>query len=476
MWLTLERDSIVPMGRQIYEAVKAMILRGELAAGERLPSSRSLARELDVSRNTALDAYDRLLAEGYLVARHGSGTVVADGIATDEMESGGSRRDLSVGGERPVAADAGVIDFSSGIPDVAVFPRKDWGTVYRRACESLPDSAFRYAAAEGVWALREAIAAWLFRVRGIRTVPGRIMITSGSTQGLSLISGILYRKGTTVLVEDPVHKGLVSVVGRAGYTITGIPADEYGMDTARLDGLGSDLAKNVSFAYVTPSHNYPLGGILPVQRRQSLIRFVKRAGCYIVEDDYDSEFRYSGAPVSSLYELAPEKVIYLGSFSKILTPAMRLGFAILPHALVDEWKPEKKYSDVHTDALSQYALAAFIDSGALERHIWKMKKRYGRKREHLIQCLKRHFGDGFTITGEAAGLHLVAGFPGVDFTGGLTRELLLRGIWVVPVEDHSICRDGSHAHEIVLGYSHLSASDMEKGIAILSGALGSGAG
>lgn len=207
-----------------------------------------------------------------------------------------------------------------------------------------------------------------------------------------------------------------------------------------------------------------MGGILPIQRRQALIRFAHEAGCLIVEDDYDSEFRYEGAPVSSLYELAPDTVIYLGSFSKILAPATRLGFAIIPDSMLEAWRPEKMYTDIHTDALSQYALAAFINNGGLERHTWKMKKLYRRKREHLLRCLSENFGKDFEVSGQSAGLHLVAGFPGVAFTEKVLVDLYERGIKVVPVESYSLCRDGAHAHEIILGYSYLSEEEMAQGV------------
>lgn len=236
------------------------------------------------------------------------------------------------------------------------------------------------------------------------------MITSGSTQGLRIVAGLLRGDGDTVLVEDPVHTGLLEVVARAGYAVEGLRADERGMDTSALETFSRQKAACIAFAYVTPSHQYPLGGVLPVQRRQALISFAQEFGCRIVEDDYDSEFRYEGAPLSSLYELAPETVVYLGSFSKILAPAMRLGFAIVPETLQEPWRREKLYTDVHTDALSQHALAAFISGGGLERHIWKMRKLYQRKRARLLQSLARHFGDRFEVRGQAAGLHLVAAF------------------------------------------------------------------
>ncbi|CAK7034142.1 MAG: HTH-type transcriptional regulatory protein GabR [Desulfovibrio sp.] len=472
MWLELEAESGLPLSRQIYKRVKTLILHGDLKAEERLPSSRALSKELGVARNTVLEAYDQLLAEGYLEARHGSGTTVAKGISAVPPLPGTTQTPFTLSSERP--ADANVINFRSGIPDLDAFPQKEWARLYQRTCDALPASAFRYCEPGGIWELREAIAAYLFRVRGIRAVPERIMITSGSTQGLWLVSRLLRRENSVVVVEDPVHRGLMEVIAKTGHSIRGIQVDAYGMNTAALavsSGAGFDVGQPVAFAYVTPSHQYPLGGILPIQRRQALIHFAQEAECLVVEDDYDSEFRYEGAPVSSLYELAPDTVIYLGSFSKILAPAIRLGFAIIPETMLEAWRPEKMYTDVHTDALSQYTLAAFINSGGLERHIWKMKKLYKRKREYMMRCLSRNFGDQFEIRGQAAGLHLVAGFPGIAFTENVVDDLYMRGIKVVPVESYSLCRDGAHAHEVILGYSHLSEDEVSRGVSILRDGL-----
>ncbi len=464
MWVALDADNKLPLARQLYEHIKKMIWHGDMTAGEKLPSSRALSRELGVSRNTVLEAYDQLIAEGYLNTRHGSGTVVAEGIATGVCHEAPVSNDDDVLLEK--TEQPTIVNFRSGIPALAEFPQAEWARTYQQRCATLPASAFGYCEPAGVWELREAIARYLFRSRGIRCPPQRIMITSGSTQGLSLVARLLYRQGAEVAVEDPVHTGLVEVVARAGYIIRGIAADDDGMETSRLDP-----SSPVAFVYTTPSHQYPLGGILPVQRRLDLIRFARQTGCYVVEDDYDSEFRYEGHPVSSLYELEPEKVIYLGSFSKILAPALRLGFALLPEALLDAWKPEKMYADVHTDALSQYALAAFIDSGALERHIWKMKKLYKRKREHLIEALSCRFHDRVTLRGHAAGLHVVAGFRNVNFNDTLVGKLLERGVKVVPVEKHSIGKSGAHSHEIILGYAHLPLDAITEGVHILGEVL-----
>lgn len=472
MWLTIDDQSPLPLNRQICSQIRALILRGDLPAGHRLPSSRHLGKELGVARSTVLEAYDQLLAEGYLESRSGSGTRVARGIRPQvqlqgETEAAGLPHATKV--ETPDPPD--LVNFQSGIPALEHFPLAEWGRLYRQCCESLPASALRYNSPAGVDELREAVAGWLLRMRGLRADPGQIMITTGATQGLRLVARLLSRPNALAIVEDPVHRGLVEVIARADYEIAGIAADAQGMDTGLLHRLPKQTLDRCSFVYVTPSHQYPTGGILSAPRRQTLVDFARCNNCMLVEDDYDGEFRFEGTPISALRELAPERVIYIGSFSKILAPALRIGFAVVPAALVPRWIEEKQFTDVHTDALSQRTLASFITSGALERHIWKMCKLYKRKRLYLLQCLRQKFGSSFAASGEAAGLHMVAEFKGVNFSGNMLAAMRTRGVRAVPVEHHSLRHDGAHAHQLILGYAHLSEQAMERGVDALHAAL-----
>ena len=470
MWLTLDDQSPLSLNRQICSQIRALILRGDLAAGQRLPSTRQIAKDIGVARSTVMDAYDQLLAEGYLESRGGSGTRVASGIRPQpqgEAYSAGQPHSIkSVNTDPP-----GMVNFQSGIPALEHFPTREWGGLYRQCCESLPASALRYSSPAGVDELREAVSGWLLRMRGLRADPGQIMITTGATQGLRLVARLLNRPNALAAVEDPVHSGLVEVIARAGYSVEGIAADAQGMDTDRLHRMPADRATNCAFVYVTPSHQYPTGGILSAPRRQTLVDFTQKRQCMLVEDDYDGEFRFEGTPISALRELAPEKVVYIGSFSKILAPALRIGFAVLPAALVPRWIEEKQFTDVHTDALTQRTLASFIASGALERHIWKMCKLYKHKRHFLLQCLQQQFGSGFTASGQAAGLHMVANFEGIDFTDAVLAAMRCRGVRAVPVEHHSLCRDGAHAHQLILGYAHLSEQAIDRGVTALHAAL-----
>ena len=471
MWISLDADSPLSLNRQISAQIRELILRGHLAAGDRLPSTRQLGKELHVARSTVIEAYDQLLAEGYLESQRGSGTHVAQGIRPQPQVCGQKSTTGEHAHDDSRADPPGLVNFQSGIPALEHFPAAEWGRLYRQVCDTLPSSALRYCRPQGVAELQEAIAGWLLRMRGLRAAPEQVMITTGATQGLRLVARLLNRPNALAIVEDPVHRGLVEVISRAGYAIEGITADAQGMDVSRLQNLSEQTTQRCAFVYVTPSHQYPTGGILSAQRRQALVDFARQRDCMVVEDDYDGEFRFEGTPVSALRELAPDRGIYIGSFSKILAPALRLGFAVIPPDMVRPWAEEKQYTDVHTDALSQRTLAAFISSGGLERHIWKMCKLYKRKRLFLLECLRRYFGDNFTVSGQAAGLHLVAGFPGIRFSDGVLAAMRAQGVRAVPVEHHSLCRNGAHAHELILGYAHLSEQSMERGVHALRGAI-----
>ena len=296
------------------------------------------------------------------------------------------------------------------------------------------------------------------------------MIVSGSTQGLSLISKQLFTINARAIVEDPTHPGLTSVIANEGYTLKRISADDKGLQTSLLTD-----DPNVRFVYTTPSHQYPLGSILPIQRRLDLISYADRNDCYLIEDDYDSEFRYVGQPIHSLYELDPSKVIYLGSFSKIFAPALRLGYMILPVELLTDYKRIKLYTDVHTDILSQYTLSQFISLGYLEKHIWKMKKLYTKKRYHLIQVLTEQFGNTFSVLGHAAGLHILVRFDSIIFDDALLQKIVENNVKVYALSAYTFLPDAPYSsafkHCIILGYGHLSFREMTQGIQILASIL-----
>jgi GntR family transcriptional regulator/MocR family aminotransferase len=463
MWISIDSDDSLPLTRQLYQKIKDMILSKKLTPGEKLPSTRALSGELKISRNTVMEAYNQLIAEGYLEGRHGSGTVVTSCLSNMSKYP----NHIPVNNIISQSDHSGKwIDFRSGVPDLTCFPRREWGKLYHDICYELTGAELRYSSPAGVLELRRAISQYLYRTRGISCSPDRIMIVSGSTQGLSLTAKLLYQEKHQVITEDPIHSGLLKVITGQGNQITGIPVDGLGMCTDMLP-----LSAPVAFIYTTPSHQYPMGAILPLRRRSALIQYAMEHDCYIIEDDYDSEFRYEEQPVNSLYELNPEKVIYTGSFSKILAPAIRLGFLLLPDNLIEQYKSLKQYSDVHTEAISQYALARFIDSGGLERHIWKMKKLYNKKREHLLNELAKHFEGEYSISGQAAGLHVVVHFHKVVFTCELLEQITAAHIKIYPVANYSINHRAEHQNEIIMGYAHLTFEEITEGIRLLRNAL-----
>lgn len=466
MWVNIDKKSEQPLMRQLYEQIRHLILDGQLTPAEKLPSTRQLAADLGISRSTVLDAYNQLIAEGYLIGNHGSGTVVACGIDvfSSPLKSAAKKRAATATKEK--APPTAVIDFQSGVIDSSRFPLSEWKKAYQRSLDQVPAAAFHYHPSAGVLSLRQTIADYLRRTRGLVCNPAQIMIVSGSTQGLALIATLFCDQQQPVLIEDPTHPGLRQIIERAKLNLIGIPVDDQGLIT---DLLAPHPAP--AFIYTTPSHQYPLGGILPIQRRQKLIQYAIANDTYLLEDDYDSEFRFEGQPISSLYELSPDRVIYLGTFSKILTPAIRLGYLILPDQLIEPYLELKKYSDVHTEALTQYALAEFIDSGGLEKHIWKMKKIYAKKRQHLIAELSRCYPDQFEIKGHAAGLHMVVHFNGIVFDAPRINRINSRQIRVYPINNYVFGNPAPYGSDILLGYAHLTFAEITTGITRLCTAL-----
>jgi GntR family transcriptional regulator/MocR family aminotransferase len=456
LWLTVDRAQKMPIIRQVYEQIRLSIIRGELQAGEQLPSTRELARDLHVSRIVIVEVYDQLLAEGYIESRQGSGTYVAAGAYLEEVPRERFPR------IHP-SADTGkehrsIIDFRAGLPALDLFPRKLWGQLVSRVCAESSPVVFGYDLPEGCIDLRIALEHYLAKTRRVRCDPDQLVITSGAAQAFSLIARLLLSPGDEVLIEDPVTSDVQHIFSATGATLIPIPVDEDGMQTHLLPREACP-----TFVFVTPSHQFPLGGLLPIQRRIHLIQFARAVECYLVEDDYDSEFRYNGTPVSSLQELEPERVIYVGTLSKILSPALRLGYIVLPPALIERCRQLKRLTDLHSPVLEQLALARFIEEGHLERHILKMKKIYRKRREALIAALETHCSRQFQIYGDVTGLHLVAEFRGRELTEKTFADLGEAGVRLYPVEQHAI-RKGRHQSKAILGYGNLTPEEIEEGV------------
>ena len=451
----IDRAAKEPVRRQIYGQIKEQILCGLMAEGEPMPSTRTLAGELGVSRSTIVETYDMLLSEGYLVSRQGAPTIVSDGLLLNALVDAPKR-------EKHANREQFIVDFSTGKPDLNLFPRGKWAKLLSQSAAELSSDLYGYTGPQGYAPLREEISCWLMRARGFRAEPEDIFITAGATHALHILADLLCKDGGRVLLEDPCHKGLYDALKLCGCGISPLYADDHGVRTDLLTGN-----EQVDLIYVTPSHQFPLGGILPAPRRAALIRYAREQDIYIVEDDYDSEFRFCGAPVAPLYALDPQRVIYVGTFSKTMFPALRLGFAILPEHLKPRWREIRTHLDVQNPLFEQAAMARFLRSGLFERHIRGMRKQYEKRRQALICALAANFGSDFIACGDAAGLHATVRFPNRRFDISFQSQCRSRGIRAVPLETHCIVK-GAHEDSLVLGYGHLTPEEIESGVRSLA--------
>lgn len=464
LWLPVDRSLPTSLTNQVYDQLRQRILRHELIEGERLPSSRELASSIGVSRNIVLEVYDRLVAEGYLEVRPQSGTYVAAGTHFAAMNIEQPAGQAMAPAASP-DAPAHTIDFRAAHPAADYFPRAIWGRLAREVCLHTPERAFGYASPEGTSELRAVLARYLQQARGVRCLPEQIVITSGATQALHLITELLSRdKSARIVVEDPVTDEMRTIFTYAGAELLPVPVDDKGILPDQLPA-----ADKPDFVFVIPSHQFPLGGTLPIQRRIQLIEYARRMDCCIVEDDYDSEFTYEGVPVHSLQGLDPDRVVYVGTFSKILSPSLRIGYAVLPSRFVEDYRRLKWFADRHTSTLEQLILARFMEEGYFDRHIRRMRKIYRKRRETLVSSLRRHLPEA-RILGESAGMHLVVEVPGVRFTEDVISRIHAAGVQVYAVEHYAMIR-GHHENRIVMGYGGLTAEAIADGVKLLAGAL-----
>ncbi|MDP3448631.1 MAG: PLP-dependent aminotransferase family protein [Eubacteriales bacterium] len=454
----IDRTGEEPIRRQIYRQLKEQLLSGALQQGEALASTRQLAGELGVSRSTVVEAYDMLLAEGFLESRQGSQTVVAAGIAMAAPHETATQPKVA----QPHSM---LVDFSTGKPDLSQFPRAQWIRLLCRSAQHLQPASYGYTGPQGYKPLREEIAAWLSRSRGIFVCSEDVFITAGATHALRILADLLCTNGGRVIMEDPCHKGLFDTLNACHCGIVPIPADDHGMQTDLLNG-----SEHAQLIYVTPSHQFPLGGILPAARRAALIRYAREQSIFVAEDDYDSEFRFTGAPITPLYALDPQRVIYIGTFSKSVFPALRIGFVLLPSELQARWRDLRTHNDIQNPVFDQAALASFLNTRSLDRHARTMRKHYAKRRQALANALTDYFGAEYSICGDAAGLHLAVRFHGKRFYEGFHAFCLERGINVSEMESHCI-RKGNHMDELLLGYGHLPPEEIQNGVRLLADAM-----
>ena len=406
--ITLGDDT--PLRVAIYQQIRRAILDGRLRAGDALPPTRELAHRLKVSRSTIEVTYERLGAEGFVVSRVGAGTYVRDGIAATTPR-GSARGSSNALRARPVWQQITLptsfyqrvrYDFRSGLPDASCFPHQSWRSHVARVLRSDTGRAGMYERAAGHAGLREAIAWHLGVSRGLQVTADEIVITSGAQQAIDIIARVLLGRGDVVAMEDPGYQPARRLFLSLGLRVVGVPVDREGIVVEALPG-------RARLVYVTPSHQYPLGVSMTPARRRALLSWAERCGAAIVEDDYDTEFRFGGRPLEPLRTLdASSRVIYVGSFSKTMLPTLRLGFLVAPRSLRDAMHRAKFVADWHTPMLTQAALAEFISDGGFARHLRRMSKIYGERHTLLTSTLERDLGHELEIWPSTNGLHIAA--------------------------------------------------------------------
>jgi GntR family transcriptional regulator / MocR family aminotransferase len=461
--ITVNRSSDLSITKQLYQQIRKNILKGHLREGDSLPATRKFASQLSISRNIVLEVYDQLRIEGFIESRQGSYTSVAAGAFLTQLPP-----EFSAENQFDISPLSDMINFRYGIPALDHFPRKAWKKALTQTILDVPVSYFDYNDIAGCLKLRTAIATYLFKTRGIVCSPKQIIVTSGSTQAFTLITQLLLPYNRKVIIEDPLNIQLQCYLSSLGCQFVPIPIDEQGLQT---DYLLKHSISPPGFILVTPSHQFPTGGILPIQRRIQLIRFARETNSYIVEDDYENEFTYGGSPISSLQELAPEQVIYVGTFSKTLIPTLRLGYMLLPNTLIEKFYKLDWYATQQPSAIDQLALASFIDSGQFERHVAKMNKIYQKRRNKVMLELNRHFTNNVKIMSNS-GLHLTAQFKAIKFSSQLLSHILHYGVQIYSAHQHVIDKNNtSLLNQAILGYGNLNENEIVEGIQRLKTAL-----
>jgi len=461
----VRRDAGLPLRAQLEAGLRDAIRSGRLPVGERLPSSRELARQLGLSRGLVQECYGQLQAEGYLTSVVGSGTRVAAGAAPASASASGQPHPATLTPTRPRPR----IDFASGVPDLSAFPREDWAWAVREACRSVAVADLDYGDPRGDPRLREVLAGYAGRVRAAVTDREHVLVCSGFAQGATLVLRTLARAGhRRIALENPGNGDPArSVSSRAALRIGGellhVPVDEHGVD---VDALAASRAQVV---VVTPAHQSPTGVVLTAERRHALVAWARATDGFVVEDDYDSEFRYDRDPVGVLQGLAPERVFTVGTVSKSLAPTIRVGWVLAPPAFAAALAEEKLLADRGTPGLDQAALALLVESGRFDRHLRRMRARYARRRTALVDALTRH-APAVRLTGLAAGFHAVAHLPdGVD-EPRVVAEAARRGVGLYGMSGFRV--DGATTPpQLVLGFGNLGDRAVAEGIATVADLL-----
>lgn len=455
----------------IYRQIRDAVLTGKLRGGDGLPSTRTLAARLQVSRNTVVEAYERLRAEGFLEPRVGAGTFVRHGIGT-RPPSGLAASPLRprnhwerIPEGRDLSAVSPRFDFRPGTPDARLFPFPAWRARLARQIRPGRVGKGAHIGAAGHPELRASIARHVSLSRGVRATPEDVFVTNGSQQALDLLIRVLLEPGDLVAVEDPGYPLTHRAFRSHGCRVRGVPVDDEGLVVAAIpDGC--------RWVQVTPSHQYPLGVAMSMDRRKALLDWAETAGGVVVEDDYDSEFRFGGRALEPLQSLdVTGRVIYLGSFSKVMLPTLRLGFAVLPEPLHSAFRKAKYLADWHTGVPLQAAAAEFIDDGLLGRHIRRMQRVYSRRHERILEVLRRDFRQWLEPIPAHGGLHVTARLLNAEGEDDarLAKRAADRGVGIFPLSYHF--HDRAPEPGLLFGYGAISTDMIDEGLALLSHCL-----
>lgn len=448
--LAIDRSRPRSLRVQIEDELRSAIQDGRLAPGARLPSTRALAADLDVTRGVVVAAYDQLVAEGYLASQHGSGTIV-----NPTARPGHRRRPLAVD-EVPV-----LVDFHTGRPDLELFPRSAWLRATRSAMATMPDSDLGYIDPRGLVALRVAVADYLGRVRGVRADPDQIVVCNGFGHGLSLVASALRSLGHgEVAVEDPGYDGARKVLAHAGLRHRGVAVDDDGLVAALLPTSARAVV-------VTPAHHNPTGVVLSPGRRQELVAWANDVDGYVIEDDYDAEYRYDRHPAGAVQGLDPERVVYCGTTSKSLAPALRLGWLAVPRPLVEPIVQARWATDSATSSITQAAFAHLLVNGDVDRHLRRMRRVYRHRRDALVEALGRWLPELVPL-GASAGLQLLVRLPDDLDEAQLVDAALAAGVRVYPLAPYRSSRRRGVGEGLALGYGCVRPDDAEAGVRRLS--------
>lgn len=475
--IAVDRASAEPLHRQVYGGFRDAILRGDLAAGQQVPSSRALATELAISRFPVLDAYAQLHAEGFFESRVGAGTFVAASLPAAQRKaklsaekSGArttSRRSRQFPAFRAVPWRHGLGAFGVHQPALDQFPFELWSRLTARHSRSPRAHALHHIDPLGLEPFREAICTYLRASRAVRCDPGQIMIVSGSQQALDITTRVLLDEGDAAWVEEPCYPLVRAILAGAGCRAVPVPVDEEGLDVA----AGIRAEGGARAAFVTPSHHYALGATMSASRRFQLLEWARQAGAWIVEDDYDSEYRYESMPIPSLQGLdRAQRVIYIGTFSKVLFPSLRLGYLVIPDDLVERFLSVRFAMDIFPSYLYQEVLTDFMRAGHFARHIRRMRNLYKARRTALVESLRAEFGDELEIHGAAAGMHLTVTLP----QGCRDTEICTRAagehLWLWPL---SPCYANGKARQgLILGFANTPEAQMREAVRHLGRVIG----